>query len=181
MEKLLTWYYSKKTQLLSAIERASIFHYRFVSIHPFDDGNGRMSRLLMNLILMQDGYPPCVIRNENRRKYLLELEKIDQTNNLNSFSFFIAEELLGTMTLVYDLITNKKQSTYFITTKLNMDGRKNLILGVLEKEELSIGQIHDHLPQFKRPTLKKDLQDLVRMKKIQKHGVGKGVTYSIFS
>ncbi|MFN8445167.1 MAG: Fic family protein [Caldilineaceae bacterium] len=49
-------------------------HYKFVSIHPFVDGNGRTARLLINLLLMQTGYPPALIRNEERHRYINSLE-----------------------------------------------------------------------------------------------------------
>jgi Fic family protein len=57
---------------------ASLFHHRFTEIHPFDDGNGRMARLLMNLILMRDGFPPVVIKQETRQEYLQALREADQ-------------------------------------------------------------------------------------------------------
>ncbi len=50
-------------------------HFKLVSIHPFVDGNGRTARLLMNLILMRAGYPPALIRKEDRLKYLNAIEK----------------------------------------------------------------------------------------------------------
>ena len=61
MDELLTWYYENKYTLPPAILAAK-YHYRFVCIHPFIDGNGRVARLLMNLLLMANGYPPAVIR-----------------------------------------------------------------------------------------------------------------------
>ncbi|MBF0450756.1 MAG: Fic family protein [Candidatus Magnetomorum sp.] len=61
-----------------AVIVASMAHYNMVRIHPFDDGNGRGARILMNLILMIKGYPPAVIRNEHRRHYLDALRNGDQ-------------------------------------------------------------------------------------------------------
>lgn len=53
----------------SPIERAALTHFHLVHIHPFVDGNGRTARLLMNLLLMQSGYPLAVIRREDRLAY----------------------------------------------------------------------------------------------------------------
>jgi hypothetical protein len=57
------------------VEIAAEAHYRLVTIHPFIDGNGRTARLLMNLILLQNGYPPALIRTRDRLPYLKSLEK----------------------------------------------------------------------------------------------------------
>ncbi|MBM3701166.1 MAG: helix-turn-helix domain-containing protein [Actinobacteria bacterium] len=64
---------------------ASDAHYRLVSIHPFTDGNGRTLRLLMNLLLMQDGYPPAIIRKEDRLEYINSLEKAQTGGSLDDF------------------------------------------------------------------------------------------------
>ncbi|MBP6825885.1 MAG: Fic family protein, partial [Saprospiraceae bacterium] len=75
---------------------AAIFHHRFVAVHPFDDGNGRMSRLLMNLLLMQYGYPPVVIKQQNRQAYYYALRQAD-AGELGIFIEYIGENLLQSL------------------------------------------------------------------------------------
>jgi Fic family protein len=59
------------------VELAALAHHRLVAIHPFIDGNGRTSRLVMNLILMRAGYPPTVIQRINRQQYYRVLDQAD--------------------------------------------------------------------------------------------------------
>ncbi len=54
---------------IDTVIKATIFHHRFVWIHPFFDGNGRTARLLYNLLLMKDGFPPAIILKNDRKKY----------------------------------------------------------------------------------------------------------------
>lgn len=65
---------------LNSIELATFFHHKFVWIHPFFDGNGRTVRLIMNLILMKEGFPPAIILKNDRKKYY---EALNQANNGN--------------------------------------------------------------------------------------------------
>lgn len=81
---------------LHPVMLAAIFHYRFVAIHPFDDGNGRMSRLLMNLLLMQYHFPPVVIKQQHRNDYYYALRQADG-GDLLPFIEFIGENLVHSM------------------------------------------------------------------------------------
>lgn len=99
MHKLIEWFRSavadKKTHLVEIVAR---FHHRFTAIHPFDDGNGRMSRLLMNLMLMQAGYPPVIIRLEERDQYLVALQQAD-AGEYQEFVAFVGEHVADSLEL----------------------------------------------------------------------------------
>src|SRR5690606_36744507 len=100
MGDLMTWYRREwEGNQTHPLILAATFHYRFVTIHPFDDGNGRMSRILMNLLFMQAGFPPVVIPTQIKDDYLLALEKADADNDLESFILLIVEQLLNPMNL----------------------------------------------------------------------------------
>lgn len=80
------------------IEIASFLHHRFVEIHPFSDGNGRVARLLTNLYLISRDYPPVVLKKEDRGKYYKFLRAAD-AGNLRTFANFIAKAVDENLTL----------------------------------------------------------------------------------
>jgi Fic family protein len=98
MQALLDWYNTNNLKV-HPIEVAAIFHHRMASIHPFPDGNGRVDRLCMNFILMKNGYPPAVIRNENRFEYYQALEAADN-NELDPFIQLVAAEVEHSLELM---------------------------------------------------------------------------------
>ncbi|MEK7812245.1 MAG: Fic family protein, partial [Candidatus Desantisbacteria bacterium] len=77
MEGLIRWYNENKDKLHS-VELSAIFHHKFVAIHPFTDGNGRVGRLILNTILMQKGYTPAIIKMEDRQEYYQALDSADK-------------------------------------------------------------------------------------------------------
>lgn len=81
MDLLLKWYYNNKEKIHPFV-LACLFHHKFERIHPFMDGNGRTGRMLLNYILLQNGYPPLVIRMKNRENYLKTMKEADGSNEL---------------------------------------------------------------------------------------------------
>ena len=80
MADLVHWFRDVQSKLHS-IELSALIHHKFVHIHPFFDGNGRTARLLMNVILMREGYPLAVILKNDRKKYYDCLAKSDREDH----------------------------------------------------------------------------------------------------
>lgn len=91
MQELMAWINSAEAVELHPVERAALAHFRLVHIHPFIDGNGRTARLLMNLILIREGYPPAVIRRERRPEYYDALDRAYR-GETTPFLALVAEE-----------------------------------------------------------------------------------------
>lgn len=88
----------KKKYSIHPLVIAAEFHLQFVLIHPFDDGNGRLSQILMNLILMQCGFPPILIKVEHRAEYINALNKA-RNEGTEIFAEFLAERLVASLEL----------------------------------------------------------------------------------
>lgn len=101
MERFVNWY-NTEAQALHPVERASMVHILFVEIHPFIDGNGRTARLLLNLELMKAGYPPIIIKKDNRLNYYKALDKAHTTNDNKEFIEIVVDELNSTLDLYLD-------------------------------------------------------------------------------
>ena len=80
LKKLFNWI-NKYDGIMTPVELACMAHYEFVTIHPFGDGNGRISRLLMNHILYKYDYPLMLIKNIDRKAYFKSLERSNLKNN----------------------------------------------------------------------------------------------------
>lgn len=78
MADLVEWYNQAASEaLLTPIQIAALFHYRYIRIHPFEDGNGRIARLMVNFILRRHGWPMLVIRSNKKQAYLNALALTD--------------------------------------------------------------------------------------------------------
>src|SRR5699024_996301 len=100
---MIDWYENKAIPLHLIIGGAML-HTSFVGIHPFVDGNGRTARLLLNLELMKEGFPPIIIKVENRLKYYETLDKALTTNDYSDFISLVEKEVDDSLNLYLDAI-----------------------------------------------------------------------------
>jgi len=125
MQDLIKWI-SKEKKKLHIVELAAIVHHRFVHIHPFFDGNGRTSRLLMNLVLMQVGFPLSIILKNDRKKYY---DALNSANNGNYFKLMLlmAQAVERTLNIYLSAIPNS-------------DYGYDIISNLVKEEQLPYGQ-----------------------------------------
>jgi Fic family protein len=99
MKALMDWYRKAERDFtLHPVYVAAKMHYDFVRIHPFDDSNGRTSRLLMNYVLLRNGFPPVIIKSSDKKNYLLALNKAD-VGDFDAFVEYIGEELVWSVSI----------------------------------------------------------------------------------
>ena len=157
MQELMDWYKeARQNSAIHPLVLAALFHYKFVAIHPFDDGNGRLSRILMNLILMRNGYPPVVIKMEDRQNYYANLSQAD-TGNYWPFIEYIGDYLTTSLNLYLKAIEGinidepediDKEIALFkleIQNKVNLEIREKKSNKIIEKI-----MIHELNPLFEK-------------------------------
>jgi Fic family protein len=79
--------------------RAILGHFIFVYIHPYSDGNGRLARFLMNLMLASGGYYWAILRVESRADYMRVLENASVGGDIAPFSAFVTREIAASASL----------------------------------------------------------------------------------
>ena len=126
MDDFVEWLVSKLD--LHPVALAGEAHYRLVSIHPFVDGNGRTARLLMNLLLLMQGFPPAIIRKTDRLKYIASLEKAQLGGSKADFEGLIAKAVDRSLDIYLQAAQGK-------TSQRTLDSDEQLIrIGALAKK-----------------------------------------------
>jgi len=117
MADLVRWVRNNKNRL-HPVELTAILHYRLVAIHPFFDGNGRTARLIMNIILIQVGYPLAIILKNDRKRYYNVLSKADK-GDLIPFIRFIARAIERSFDIYLEVLTpDEKKKEKFMPLSL---------------------------------------------------------------
>lgn len=109
INKFIMWLHSKTAE--HCLQTAADSHFKLVSIHPFTDGNGRTARLLMNLLLLQKGYPPALIRKEDRARYIDAVEKGQLQGELSDYYQIIYEAVDRSLDIYLEALEEKEMPT----------------------------------------------------------------------
>lgn len=94
LRQFFSWYNRSKASM-HPVELAALVHLKFVTVHPFSDGNGRISRLMMNFILNKNGYPMLNIEYKGGRRYYSALERAQVNSNERVFYQWFFRKYLG--------------------------------------------------------------------------------------
>ncbi len=163
MSNLISWF-GHNQKRLHPIELSAIIHHKLVSIHPFVDGNGRTARLLMNIILMQKGYPLVIILKNDRKTYYEALSKADN-GNLTPFIILITRAVERSLDIYLETldITKVKEDKFlplstiskqvrFSTKYLNLLARSGKLVAHKEGRNwvTSVSAVKDYLANRKR-------------------------------
>jgi len=102
MEKLIKWIKKEKGNY-HIIELSAILHHKLVAIHPFWDGNGRTSRIIMNILMMNAGYPMAIILKNDRQRYYRVLSEADKGDYKNLCEF-LAQSAIRSLNIYLDVL-----------------------------------------------------------------------------
>ncbi|NCI47254.1 Fic family protein [Sediminibacterium soli] len=175
----LQWY--NGDHITHALIKTAILVYEFLSIHPFQDGNGRLSRLLTTLLLMKSGYVwieyvsfEHEIENRKKEYYqrLMEAQRNRPGENVTEWVYFFLDCLRNIQVQLMQKLDEKKN-------RESVGVREQHIYNVVENNPgIRSGEIAEKL-QIPLPTVKRVLSEMVNSRNLVVHGAGRGTTYSI--
>lgn len=179
MRNLVAWYVADYTT--PALVKCALFTYEFLSIHPFQDGNGRLSRLISSLLLLKNGYNWIQYVSfehevENRKnEYYRVLRTCQQqrpNENVSDWGNFFFDALKNIQIQLMQKLTESGMDTQLSPRE------KAIITFIATRPGSKSGDIATKL-NIPNPTVKRILTDLVEKDLIEKHGIGPGTNYTI--
>ena len=169
----------KEKDIEAIYELSFMAHYNLVYIHPWADGNGRMSRLVMNMIQMEFGLIPCIVKKENRNEYIKSLADAQEKENAGIFLDFMVNLHINN---IETAIEEYKESIHKDTLNLekdtlndtiNLTPKEKAILEIIkEKPNATIMEIAEKTG-FSRPTVTRAISNLKGKQLLERNGARK--------
>lgn len=187
MNHFITWFNS--TQNANILVKAAIGHLYFESIHPFEDGNGRIGRLLVEKILSQGVKKPLLIAvsivlEKKKKEYYAELEKCNRTLKVQHWVDFFAKVVLEAQeesTTLLNFLITKSKTLNRLSTLLNSRQEKVLLRMFAEGPTGFVGGLsaenYMSITKTSRATTTRDLTDLIEKGALRKTGELKSTRY----
>lgn len=187
MEDAVNWYNAKVAEgKHHSLVLIAAFIYEFLSIHPFQDGNGRLSRLLTNMLLLRAGYDFVLYTSldqkieDNKKSYCKALMvaqryRGQEQEEIGRFTYFLLK-CIYTLTDNIDDQTEtilKEPEALYLTRRL-----RDALSFVRQEGELSVREIDELLPTISRSTVKNDVAKLATSGYLTRHGKGRGTVYT---
>jgi len=127
------------------VKVASDFHFRFVEIHPFMDGNGRTARLLSNLILLGHGYPMMIIKTNERKVYMDAIEKGTLTHDLTDLYAVMSQAVERSLNAFIALAHGKSVTEFYIDQEKGGQKKAVFIGKIAKLANVSIPTIRHYI------------------------------------
>jgi Fic family protein len=189
MDQFIGWF--NDNHALPALTRASIAHLYFESIHPFEDGNGRIGRSLVEKSLAQSLGRPVMIGlshviHRHRKDYYAMLEKSNRSNYIDAWLAYFAQTILDAQAFTTTLITFIIRKTHFYDRYRDMlNPRQEKAIARMFREGIDgfkgglSAENYITITGASRATTTRDLNDLVAKAALTKTGAGKGTRYAL--
>ncbi len=189
MEGFVIWFNNSVS--LPALTRASIAHLYFESIHPFEDGNGRIGRCLVEKSLAQSLGRPITtglshVIHAGRKQYYAMLEQSNKTNQIDAWLEYFSEMILSAQTFSITLVEFIIRKTHFYDRFHDtLNARQQKVLARMFREGIDgfkgglSAENYIAITGTSRATATRDLSDLVAQGAFTKTGAGKGTRYTL--
>jgi Fic family protein len=174
MSNLITWYHSDV--MTHPLVKCALFTYEFLSIHPFQDGNGRLSRLISTLLLLKNNYSWIQYVSleheiESRKSEYYKVLRSCQALRPTEWTMFFFDALKN---IQEQLMTKMEQSSEEMPISVK---EKSILIFIGNNPGCKSGEIAKQL-DIPSPTIKKILKNLLEKKLVQKNGIGAGTNYA---